>query len=167
MAVNCRNLPRIGTVVKRLSRLSPGYRRFRRPDDGVDPEFVLFDRGKDQSAALADAVRTLRSDGYSLDEIVVLSPLRNGTAAEMASDAWLRQILRPVDGSVPRPGQLRYTTVHAFKGLDAPAVIMTDLDESNVPNFEALLYIGLTRATDRLIALTESRTLRNIYGGSA
>ncbi|WP_228561867.1 nuclease-related domain-containing DEAD/DEAH box helicase [Catenulispora rubra] len=167
MAVNCRNLPRIGTVVKKLSRLSPGYRRFRRPDDGVDPEFVLFERGADQSTVLADAVRTLRSDGYGLDEIVVLSPLRNRSAAEVVTDPWLRQILRPADGSAPGPGQLRYTTVHAFKGLDAPAVIITDLDESNVLNFEPLLYIGMTRATDRLTALAESRTLRNSFGASA
>lgn len=166
LTVNCRNLPRIGTVVKKLSHLVPGYRRFRRPDDGIDPEFIPYQRGTDQSVALVDAVRKLKNDGYRLDEIVVLSPLRFGSTAETTTDTWLRQILRPADGGASRPGQLRYSTIHAFKGLDAPAVIVTDLDETNAPNFEALLYIGMTRATDRLFALIEAQTLRAAYGGN-
>jgi hypothetical protein len=40
LTVNCRNLPRIGAVVKKLSHMVPGYRRFRRLDDGADPEFI-------------------------------------------------------------------------------------------------------------------------------
>lgn len=167
LTINCRNLPRIGTVVKRLSHMSPGYRRFRRPDDGADPEFIPMPHGADQSAALREAVGQLKDEGYSLDEIVVLSPLRSGSTAETTTDAWLRQILQPADGRPPRPGQLRYSTIHGFKGLDAPAVVVTDLDATTTPNFEALLYIGLTRATDRLFALIDTQTLRAVYGGNA
>jgi len=167
LTVNCRNLPRIGTVVQRLSHMTPGYRRFRRDDDGADPDFIPVPRGQDQSAMLAEAVRTLLDDGFSLDEIVVLSPLRVGATAEATADPWLRQILRQADGQSPRPGQLRYATIHAFKGLDAPAVIITDLDEGTSPNFESLLYIGMTRATDRLTALIEKKTLRTAHGGHA
>ncbi|WP_258349528.1 nuclease-related domain-containing DEAD/DEAH box helicase [Saccharopolyspora gregorii] len=163
--VNCRNLPRIGTVVKKLSHMVPGYRRFRRPDDGVDPEFIPVQRGQDQSTLLADAVRTLREDGFGLDEMIVLSPLRSGSTAETTKDQWLRQILRPADGQAPRSSQLRFSTIHAFKGLESPAVIITDLDEGAGLNFEALLYVGMTRATDRLVALIETQTFRATYGG--
>jgi hypothetical protein len=167
LTVNCRNLPRIGTVVMKLSHMMPGYRRFRRADDGADPEFIPIPRGQDQSAELADAVRALRDDGYGLDEILVLSPLRHDSTAETTSHPWLRQVLRPADGRPPQAGQLRFSTVHSFKGLDAPAVIITDLDDATAPNFESLLYIGMTRATDRLIALIETQTLRAAYGGKA
>lgn len=167
LTVNCRNLPRIGTVVQRLSHMRPGYRRFRRDDDGADPDFIPVSRNQEQSAELAEAVRALRDEGFGLDEIVVLSPLRVGSTAETTTDPWLRQILRQADGQAPRPGQLRYSTIHAFKGLDAPAVIITDLDEATSPNFDSLLYIGMTRATDRLTALIESRTLRTAHGGHA
>lgn len=167
LTVNCRNLPRIGTVVQRLSHMTPGYRRFRRDDDGADPDFIPVARGQDQSAELAEAVRALREQGYSLDEIVVLSPLRVGSTAETTTDPWLRQILHQADGQAPRPGQLRYSTIHAFKGLDAPAAIITDLDDETAPNFESLLYVGMTRATDRLTALIEPQTLRAAHGGRA
>lgn len=167
LTINCRNLPRIGTVVEKLTHMMPGYRRFRRPDDGADPEFIPIPRGQDQSAALADAVRALRDDGYGLDEIVVLSPLRHGATAETTTDQRLRRVLRPADGLAPTAGKLKFGTIHSFKGLDAPAVIITDLDEATSPGFESLLYIGMTRATDRLIALIEIQTLRNAYGGKS
>lgn len=167
LTVNCRNLPRIGTVVQRLSHMTPGYGRFRRDDDGADPNFIPFSRGQDQSVELANAVRVLRDEGYGLDEIVVLSPLQVGSTAETTTDPWLRQILRQADGQTPRPGQLRYSTIHAFKGLDAPAVIITDLDEAGSHNFGSLLYVGMSRATDRLTTLIETQTLRTAHGGHA
>lgn len=163
---NCRNLPRIGYLVNKFSGLDPGYRRFRRQDDGIDPTFVTFAVGGDQSDLLAEAIRQLRDDGFDLNEIAVLSPLRSGATAEETKDPWLRQILRPSDGHRSRPGQLNFCTVQAFKGLEAPAIVITDLDRQSVPNFESILYVGLTRATDRLVALIESETLRSALGGN-
>lgn len=157
---NCRNLPRIGYQVNLLSELDPGFQRFRRQDDGVDPTLVPYAAGTDQSPILVQAVHNLRNDGFGLDEIVVLSPLRGGSTAETTSDPWLRQVLRPADGTPGRAGELRYSTIHAFKGLEAPAVILTDLDRGATPNFVSLLYVGLTRATDRLVAAIEATTLR-------
>ncbi|AJR30263.1 hypothetical protein G155_00233 [Mycobacterium sp. VKM Ac-1817D] len=63
---------------------------------------------------------------------------------------------------------MQYSTVHAFKGLESPAVVITDLDQTTAnENFDSLLYVGLTRATDRLIALIETNTLRKAIGGAA
>lgn len=163
---NCRNLPRIGHVVNTLSRLQPGYEHFRRQDDGVDPTFVTYEAGCDQAAQVVESVRELRDEGYDLNEIAVLSPLRSGSMAEVTTDQWLRQVLQPADGMPPRPGRLQYSTIQAFKGLEAPAVVVTDLDRALVPNFESLLYVGLTRATDRLVAVIESGTLRGTFGGT-
>ena len=83
-----------------------------------------------------------------------------GSTAETTTDPWLRQVLQPASGLPPRPGRLQHSTIHAFKGLEAPAVVITDLDRLRVPSFEPLLYVGLTRATDRLFAIIESETLR-------
>lgn len=165
---NCRNLPRIGYQVNLLSRLQPGYKQFRRLDDGIDPIFWQYQVGQDQSALLAAAIRGLKTEGYELNEIVVLSPQRDGSTAATTSDPWLRQILKPADALTARPGQVRYSTIHAFKGLEAPAVVVTDLDcAATTDNFDSLLYVGLTRATDRLIALIEASTFRHAVGGAA
>jgi hypothetical protein len=165
---NCRNLPRIGFQVNLLSNLEPGYQQFRRLDDGVDPTFRQYQAGQDQSALLAGAIRGLKDEGYELNEVVVLSPHREGSTAAATDDPWLRQILTPADGLPARPGHVQYSTIHAFKGLEAPAVVVTDLDRSAIAdNFDSLLYVGLTRATDRLIALIERTTLRTALGGTA
>lgn len=164
---NCRNMPRIGYQVNLLSHLQPGYKKFRRVDDGVDPTFRQYQVGEDQSGLLSAAVRGLKEEGYGLNEIVVLSPVRDSSTAATTTDPWLRQILKPADGLPARPGHVHYSTIHAFKGLEAPAVIVTDLDEmATTDHFDALLYVGLTRATDRLIALIEATTLRRAVGGA-
>jgi hypothetical protein len=165
---NCRNLPRIGYQVNLLSHLHPGYHQFRRLDDGVDPTFQRYQAGQDQSALLVSAIRRLKDEGYELSEIVVLSPQRDRSTAATTDDPWLRQILKPADGLPARPGKAQYSTIHSFKGLEAPAVVLTDLDQDGtVNNFDSLLYVGLTRATDRLIALIETSTLRKALGGTA
>lgn len=167
LATNCRNLPRIGFQVNLLSKLDPGYRHFRRTDDGVDPRFIPYAEGTDQSPLLAQAVRSLRDEGFDLDEILVLSPVRKGSTAETTTDPWLRQILRAADGSRSAPGRLLHGTIQAYKGLEALAVVVTDLDDRKVPGFESLLYVGLTRATDRLVAIVESGTVRRALGGNS
>lgn len=168
LMLNCRNLPRIGYQVNLLSHLQPGYQQFRRLDDGVDPTFHQYQAGQDQSALLVAAIRGLREEGYELNEIVVLSPTRESSTATRTEDQWLRQILKAADGLPARRGQVQYSTIHAFKGLESPAVVITDLDQTTTnDSFDALLYVGLTRATDRLIVLIETNTLRKAIGGAA
>lgn len=165
LTVNCRNLPRIGTVVNAFSRLNPGYRRYRRRDDGVDPELLPYSTREEQEQLLVKAVRNLLAEGFKLEEIVVLSSLRSESAAMTSTNSWLKQVLRPEDGDTVAPGKLRYATIQAFKGLEAPAVVLTDLDDTLVPGFKALLYVALTRATDRLVALMTKDTLQSAIGG--
>jgi hypothetical protein len=158
LVVNCRNLPRIGYAVNLFSGLEPGYQKFRREDDGVDAVWLKYRRGDDQAKLLRDAIQALRDDKYDLHEIVVLSPLGSESVAASTTDPWLKQVLKPADGSPPKRGELRYSTVYAYKGLDAPAVVVTDLDREIVTNFSSVLYTGLTRATDRLYGLIEEKT---------
>jgi hypothetical protein len=162
---NCRNLPRIGYQVNLFGQLTPGYKRFRRGDDGFDPLIIRYDEGQNQSELLAGAIAELRVSGFDLSEIVVLSPLADNSVAASTTDSKLRQILRPADGSTPRKGAVTYSTIQAYKGLDSPAVIITDLSDSGMTNFDSLMYTGLTRATDRLIALIETKTLQKLVGG--
>ena len=46
LTANCRNLPRIGYVVQRLSHLEPGYRRFRRAGRRRRPDFIPYTAGR-------------------------------------------------------------------------------------------------------------------------
>jgi hypothetical protein len=164
LTANCRNLPRIGAAVELLSGMNPGYRRFRRLDDGTQPRYYWYTDRREQGALLAQAVRDLRDEGYALDEIAILSARRLQSAAAQCEDRWLRPLL--VESEAATSGKVRCSTVHSFKGLEAPAVIVTDIDEPDAPGFEALLYVGLTRPTDRLSVLATKEALAGkVLGG--
>jgi superfamily I DNA and RNA helicase len=49
-------------------------------------------------------------------------------------------------------GQLRFDTVYRFKGQQAPAIILTDVDpnQDRLDHAERLLFTAMTRATVRL-----------------
>jgi superfamily I DNA/RNA helicase len=164
LVANCRNRPRIGAAVELLAAMSPGYKRYPREDDGVQPRYYWYETAAEQEARVIQAVRDLESEGYGLDEIVMLSPQREGALAAHATDPWLKRVLTPADGVTSRRGRLKYTTIHAFKGLEAAAAVLTDIDDAAAPQFDALLYVGLTRATDRLSLVATRAALRQKLG---
>jgi superfamily I DNA/RNA helicase len=85
--------------------------------------------------------------------------LASGSAAEAVTNDWLRKRLTPISRWEPNSNKIRFSTIHAFKGLDAPAVILTDVDNPNIPGFEDLLYVGLSRSTSRLVMLANRRVI--------
>ena len=52
--------------------------------------------------------------------------------------------------TVPEQASRSRGTIHEFKGLKEPAVILTDFDLSKQCHPD-LLYVGASRATDRLV----------------
>lgn len=64
--------------------------------------------------------QALREDSYDLREIVVLNLLGSESVAATTSDSWLRQVLSRADGTQPKRGELQYSSIYAFKGLEAP-----------------------------------------------
>ncbi|MHB8143945.1 MAG: ATP-binding domain-containing protein [Thermoleophilia bacterium] len=59
-------------------------------------------------------------------------------------------------------GYVGYATIQAFKGLEAPAVLITDISEIDTESMKALLYIGTTRALHRLVMLINSSEMERI-----
>lgn len=163
---NCRNLPRVGASVELFGRLNPGYKRFRRNDDGVLPAFKSYKAVGEAESYLIKAIKELTDQGYELQDIVVLSPIRKSVAAE-ATSAWLRRRVRPF----PRPANentASFATIHSYKGLEAPCVIVTDIDEEARPTDLAnLLYIGMSRSTMRTIVIGQTSTLSEVLPGAA
>ncbi|MBB2915584.1 hypothetical protein FHS43_006907 [Streptosporangium becharense] len=156
---NCRNTPRIGQAAAQLTGLGNVYRKFRRPDDGIDVEYYKYGSPSEQETKLARALDALYKDHYPPEQIVVLSARTQG-AAHISTSPALRQRLSPYSSA--KAGQTGYSTIHAFKGLDAPAVIVTDVESAEGPGAEALLYVALSRGSDRLIVLAKDQAMRQM-----
>jgi superfamily I DNA/RNA helicase len=167
LRTNCRNTPRVATLVRLLSHLDPDYASVLRPDNGVEPNLRFYATDPEGPAALADVLDELRRDGYRGRDVVILSPRAEGSSAQrLAQHPWVDR-LRPFGHSAD--GYTWYGTIHAFKGLEAPAIVVTDLEDVTGPMAEALFYIAVTRPTERLVLLmansARASIARSLAGG--
>jgi hypothetical protein len=157
LSVNCRNLPRVVHHVHRLGRLVPGYRRIRRPDDGVDPEFHFYARPDEQAGLLRRVLLKIESEGFPARDIVVLSPLRIGAAVQRLDGARVEPYVGRGAAGV------QWATIHGFKGLEAAAVVLTDISDVDSPSARDLFYIGLTRSVQRLVVCASEQVSGQLF----
>lgn len=162
LRINCRNATRIAEAVTITSGMSPGYSRILNTTDSADVEPVFYRSPSHQGdLLLATIAKLLKS--FTPAEIVVLSMRADASScvARQARDQprWHFASYReePDDGAA-----IRYSSVHAFKGLEAAAVVLTDIEAIEDDQAKALLYVGMSRARIRLHVLMHER-LRSSY----
>jgi hypothetical protein len=156
---NCRNTPQIGAVATRLAAVpSNAYKGYRRRDDGVAPIFRAYFYQVDQQQLLMAAIEALKAEHYRDEEIVVLSPKAESAAAIAAKDGNPHRLTPAGE----RGKKIGYSTIQSFKGMDSPAVIITDIEEVDGPSAEALLYVSLSRASDRLYVFARSDSMARL-----
>ncbi|PZU49705.1 MAG: hypothetical protein DI566_01095 [Microbacterium sp.] len=161
---NCRSAPgllsgvehvlgkQIGYTDHRVSKSTPG---------GLDVVAVTEGR---ETAALASAIKALLQH-HAPEDIIILSPFAQkrslvgrflARGEQSADERWLRKQLQH-EGST---GRIRWRSIFKYKGLDAEAVILTDLSDEAKDfvtaeglDWSDLLYVGLTRAKYRCTVL--------------
>jgi hypothetical protein len=161
LRVNCRNTPRVATLSHLLGKLTPNYSRVLRPDDRIEPVISYYATPSQQRKELVAILERLHKDSYSGDDIVILSPKAGSrcTAAGITDESWSRQIA-PFDQATP--GQMRYTTIQSFKGLDSPAIVVTDIEQLAGDHFSSLFYVATTRALERLYIIAHETAKADI-----
>ncbi len=162
---NCRNTPRIAEYAMQLGGLDPGYATIRRPDDRVEPDVRFYADATEQERLLCEALGALYENGYRGADIIVLSPkARDSAAVLLRTRPWSDRLAPAGD----RSGMIPFTTVHAFKGCEAPAVVITDIESFGAYE-QSLFYIGVTRALHRLTILisadAKNEVARLLLGG--
>jgi hypothetical protein len=157
--INCRNTPRVAAYAPLLGGLEPDYKRILRPDDSIKPEMIFYESEKEQIAILANLLHRFREvEKYKGDEIVILSPLADKCCATKLDLPW-RDRIKPYRVELAG-GHVRYCSIYAFKGLESPVVIVTDLNQVKNSESRNLLYIAVTRTLARLV-LCINRTARS------
>lgn len=154
LRINCRNTPRIAGHAEILAGLTPGYRRYLRPDNMIEPEMLYYASPVQQLELLAQTLGKLYREGVIGDEIVVLSARSDAEAAakNCRVSPWSDR-LKPYENR--GKGYIGYCSIHSFKGLEAPTVLVTDISRFSSPEDQELLYVAASRALHRLIILAE------------
>lgn len=152
LRTNCRNTPRVAEWAHILGNLNPPYRKILRPDDGINPEIIFYSDISQAKEILQQTLKKLTTTGFSEEDIVILS-LKNDEiclATSLSTELWKNK-MKPF--SRPGSGKIAFTSVHAFKGLEAPCIVLTDVDTISSPYAISLFYVAVTRTLQRLIIL--------------
>ena len=148
LSINCRNTPRVAAWASLFGGLNPDYSRVLRSDDGRQPMLKFCEDESDRRALLAESLIELAGEGFRNDDIVVLSSKRwRSTASKLSARDWKDRLV-PIE--TRSTGQVGFATIHAFKGLESPAVVLTDLESVTGSGAQELFYVGVTRALHRL-----------------
>ncbi|AQS59526.1 nuclease-related domain-containing DEAD/DEAH box helicase [Desulforamulus ferrireducens] len=160
LRINCRNTPRVASMAEILGRMVPSYSKILRPDDKTEPEIYFFSHRDEQQYMLIEILSKLTEEGFIGKDIVILSPIANGSCASSINTKPWKDRIKPFD--VCTGGYIGYTSIQAYKGLEAPAIIITDIEHVSGDIYNNLFYIALTRSTQRVIILARDRVKREI-----
>jgi hypothetical protein len=159
LRVNCRNPLKIAKYAEILGGLTPGYSSIRRRGDGSAPELHFYSDRATQEDALRQKLAEHEMSFHKRD-IVILSPLRDADCcAKLLSATDQRNDMAPYGFAF---NGIRYTTIHRFKGLESPAVIVTDVEKIGAEEKASLFYIAATRAIDRLTIIAHNDVRKEI-----
>jgi len=166
LRTNCRNTPRIAEMVRLLGQMDPGYTKILRPDNQAEPKINIFSTENQKRKLLLKSLRELLAEGFSPGDIVILSPhTRDADVPRLLGIEW-NDRLQPLKQSQWKENttvrQIRYGTIHSFKGMEAPVVIVIGADNITSEQGISLLYIALSRALHRLIVLLNKDVQRDL-----
>jgi len=140
--------------------------------DGSAVEIVTYADGDPDACrrAVAGALRGIIDRGrVAPSECVVLTPRSARSSWLMSPDGapvevWPYRLMPeygPEGAVLPAPskgGQVRVATIHRYKGLESPCVVLAEIDERVDPDdLAGLLYVGATRARSHLVVVAGER----------
>jgi hypothetical protein len=126
---------------------------------GRPPEILGYRDDDDLAHLLAVVLRNLvEGEHVPLEDIVVLTPSGKEKSRLRARER--------VDGfrlsDSVEPGTVLTASVHGFKGLERPVVILAELGDKHADDLAPYVYVGGSRARNHLIVLAAEPTARRL-----
>ncbi len=147
LTINCRNTRQIAEGNYAVTHV---YKSTNPRAEGEEIVYNTYNSKTDEKKQLFETIRWLRSNGISKKDIVILSYYRQDNPesclynAEIPSD--IGKIKTNILSDFAKCKDLRFYTIHSFKGLEARAVIMIDIDSFSDEGKRYLNYVGMSRA---------------------
>ena len=154
LTLNCRNTRRIAEETTILAGFEkPPFRLGE--ETGLPVEHRYWKTSSDLVESLAHVLEKLVKEQIPIDNVMLLSPHRQ----EKSSLAGINRISHfPLvdssrDMTSANPDAIRFSTIHAFKGLESQVVIILDIDAVDGADAQSLLYVAMSRARSLLILM--------------
>lgn len=147
LTVNCRNTRQIAQGNYAVTHV---YKAVFLRAEGEDIVYKTYKDKQNEAKLVFDEIRRLRSEGISKKDIVILSYYRidnpNCCLYGIPIPADIGKISFNLRRDFNSNKNIRYYTIKAFKGLDAKAVIMIDVDSFSDNDKRLQNYVGMSRA---------------------
>ena len=158
LAENLRNTKEIHSMVSRFYRGKDPIKA--RGPHGQKPRLLFYKESGECVEHLRKALHDLvHNEKVSLEDLVVISPRSERTSVLWKGEGFGNLSLTRSD--TPGANEVRFQTVHAFKGRECPVVIVAEVD---LKTAEELLYVGLSRPKQHLVVIA-NEDLRERLGG--
>ena len=152
LPTNCRNTRRIAATCGRIQGIEVAVRK--EAPEGIDPKIEVASPGNQQRSTCENQIREwLNSGKLKPNQIAILSPRRQGSSslAEMKALGGC-PIVDTLSAWKEGKGIL-YSTIRAFKGLEADALVLMDISGFSPVLTQADLYVACSRAKHLLTVL--------------
>ena len=141
---NCRNTESSSRRSLTLLAMESPYKSYLRSQSSIlESQYYMYSNDSEQLKKLNEILKNCLKEGFSYSDIAILSKV-----AESKSLAYKNQNLLNAKVYSLVSDCLRYTSIHKFKGLEAPIIILTDFDEIESEEAQKMMFTGATRATD-------------------
>lgn len=118
---------------------------------GQDVEILDYTSDTHLKQILSDLLhRLVVEEGVATKDIVILTTTRKQTL----QNKFLGDFLVKADPDT-NTKEILCNTIHHFKGLESPVVILVETDLRNVSNMRNLLYVGTSRSRHHLIIVQQ------------
>ena len=159
---NSRNPIDVGTFAQLYGRIDRHYDDFLRHEQG-NVQTVIYDE-QNKLKLIGETLKSLFDECYKPSEIVLLSQYKlDKQLSKYLSNQgigiknYTKSRLNPSS----EENYVSFSTISSFKGLESPVVIIIDIE--NLTKLGPLFYIGITRATDKLIIHATAPAMDEIY----
>ena len=151
LTLNCRN-------TRRIAEETCAIAGFNRPpfklasETGLPVEYRYVCSTTHLVESVTSVVLNLLQERVEARDIVLLSPRRFGSSglAGLSQIGGLNLFESSTDIKAPRD-TIRFSTIHAFKGLESQVVVLFDVESIDSEQTQSLLYVGMSRAKSLLI----------------
>ena len=152
---NCRNS--VAIIEKVDAVFGSSTRHKHNVERGAEVVIKTYRKIADETEALETILRTLEREGVHPEQIAILSPVRyQNSAASLISNSLITTVISE------RKSAVYFSTVHSFKGLESPVVVLTDIDSLDNDLRMNILYVGMTRAKSALYILAQEKAARQL-----
>ncbi|HEX9068125.1 MAG TPA: NERD domain-containing protein [Ktedonobacterales bacterium] len=149
LTTNCRNTVEIH---QQAVRYFPGDPKpTSQGPNGAHPDVIPIEAKGEMEALRKAFARLFTDEKLSASHVVVLTPRSERTS--MLKEGQQVGSMRLTWARNPGPGQVQVCSIHGYKGLESPVVVLAELDRLHFDHRDELLYVATSRARSHLIIL--------------